>query len=78
MAEQGTYLKELAVTMLKYRRDKFLCDLVVVATEEHEVYAHSVVLAAASSKLRAAFEQQRASRKNNLFRSYVWTVQFYF
>jgi len=66
--DQVDYLKELSMTLLKYRRDKFLCDVVIVTADGRDVYAHSIVLSSASNKLRAAFDQQKASKKHCYFR----------
>ena len=55
------YLKHMFVVMSSYRNDTFLCDT-VLTTDDRDLYAHSVILAAASSAFKTAFAKIGASR----------------
>lgn len=55
MCEQR-YFESLVGLLHKFRESDFLCDTVLVTDDQHELKAHSVVLAAASSVFQAAFQ----------------------
>lgn len=73
--QQFEYLKELGTTLFNCSKNKLLCDLIIL-TEGREVFAHSVILAAVSSKLRVAFEHYGGAKRNSIFRYLNQTLNF--
>ena len=47
----------LSDVLYKYMRDNYLCDVTIITFGGMRICAHSIVLATASNKLRAAFER---------------------
>jgi len=56
MGATGEYYLRLVTSLDRFRETDFLCDTVLVCDDKRELKAHSVVLAAASSVFRTAFE----------------------
>ena len=70
MMDPSEYLREVSNTLFKYQQDDFLCDVVIVTSDRIEMHAHSIILAAVSSKLRAAFEKSdnTSIKQNYMFK----------
>ena len=45
MDQTADHVREVVSTLYKYHQDNFLCDLFVVASDGHEIPAHSIILA---------------------------------
>ena len=61
----ATFLDGLAETLVQFRADSFLCDTVLLV-HDGTLRAHSVVLCAASTVLRAAIAADQANALHHI------------
>ena len=68
--ETDFYLKNLVTNLWNFKQHDILCDTTIVAQNGEEIFAHSVILSAASNQLKSALSAEAESCSGNQCKKY--------